>query len=589
MCHAPQHVAYAATVSCAEGAQIESGAVCSAACQPGYVASTATLQCDRGQLAPSQFACAEESCAAPWNVSFSAQPCLEGSTLAPGGICTTQCESGYTPSESTLSCSRGRLTPSAFLCAESACPSPDVMHAISPSCSGLASVKSRETCIPQCQDGYAASEELLYCNRGRLDPEVFVCEPGFPVDVGVVIASVPSALLAGSLALITAYCFMGKTAEEEKPAPYDPLQEWWQCVQEVEPGTCVFCGKQPEELETRYEDHGPATLFRSCAACAALLGFEEADEEQEAEAQEEQEEVSETVDNKKHTSESSGEKNSVQEAQKLPRPPLPRPSDLSGSISDAVKGLQLDILSKEPGLTSEQNLDLTESDVPPQSNSSGREDGSRTSRRQEDSDRRSGAVDLGRRSSAGGSSTDVPSPSRPSRAPMEPVREDLEYRSPGGFGGRESEPSPRMTRSDRERSDRDRSGTGRRPRRSTARHEERDRPKERLLDDLPRDGREDRRSTRASEVRQDSGHRPSRRYDVGQSREDFAPRGSRVSATAPREPWRESDEDAQDVAPSRPRRSTQQERHRTLSNPGSDRWDEPARDRHSRASRQRPF
>ncbi|CAJ1449739.1 unnamed protein product, partial [Effrenium voratum] len=32
-----------------------------------YVASTATLQCDRGQLAPSQFACAEESCAAPWN------------------------------------------------------------------------------------------------------------------------------------------------------------------------------------------------------------------------------------------------------------------------------------------------------------------------------------------------------------------------------------------------------------------------------------------------------------------------------------------------------------------------------------------
>ncbi|CAJ1363241.1 unnamed protein product, partial [Effrenium voratum] len=262
MCHAPQHVAYAATVSCAEGAQIESGAVCSAACQPGYVASTATLQCDRGQLAPSQFACAEESCAAPWNVSFSAQPCLEGSTLAPGGICTTQCESGYTPSESTLSCSRGRLTPSAFLCAESACPSPDVMHAISPSCSGLASVKSRETCIPQCQDGYAASEELLYCNRGRLDPEVFVCEPGFPVDVGVVIASVPSALLAGSLALITAYCFMGKTAEEEKPAPYDPLQEWWQCVQEVEPGTCVFCGKQPEELETRYEDHGPATLFR---------------------------------------------------------------------------------------------------------------------------------------------------------------------------------------------------------------------------------------------------------------------------------------------------------------------------------------
>eukprot|EP00435_Cladocopium_sp_Y103_P042611 s806_g11.t2 len=391
MCPAPMDVAYAMSVSCAEGPLVESGAACTATCQAGYSSSVPQLLCNSGILTPLQFACAEDACMAPSNVTYAADSsCLEGDTMAPGGTCTTQCAAGYTPSISSLSCSRGRLSPSSFVCNEADCEAPEVIYAASPSCSGLPRVKSRESCSPQCQDsadgleGYVASQSLLECLRGKLEPESFACEPGVNVDVGIIIASVPSTLLAGSLALVAAYCFRGPKAVEESlgsrihwKEASDPLKEWWQCVKEVEPGICVFCGKQPEELETRYEDHGPATLFRSCHSCAALLGFE-VDEEEDQEDQQDElaavEELKVEVEDGEESKEpaDSGDAGGKREERNttldvayddireciddfggLPRPaPLMDLGTLGslqsrssrGSISDAVKGLQENFL-----------------------------------------------------------------------------------------------------------------------------------------------------------------------------------------------------------------------------------------------------
>ena len=55
----------------------------------------------------------------------------------------------------------------------------------------------------------------------------------------------------------------------------DPIQDWLDCVKEVEPGTCVFCGDKPEELESTLDDHGPSTLFFCCSSCAATLGAQD--------------------------------------------------------------------------------------------------------------------------------------------------------------------------------------------------------------------------------------------------------------------------------------------------------------------------
>ncbi|CAK9055350.1 unnamed protein product [Durusdinium trenchii] len=369
-CAAPQDVAYARTISCMEGSLIESGTACSTICQEGYSPTVAQLQCSQGQLSPPQFACAEDSCSAPPNVNYSASSaCLEGNDVAPGGVCTAQCEAGYAPSVQSLGCSRGRLTPSSFSCQEASCQAPEVLHAASPACSGLPQIKSRETCTPLCQDGYVASQTLLHCTRGQLNPETFVCEPGVTVDPSIIIASVPSTLLAGSLALMAAYCFRGPAKIEEKEAS-DPLKEWWQCVKEVEPGLCVFCGKEPEELETRYEDHGPPTLFRSCSSCAAILGFELEEEEDQQEEQEEelQVQVDEGGSNGQPDEASASAAASAASASggsegnmRLSRPPTF--TDLrssKGSISDAVRGLEL-----EKFLTRDEDASQAPSDILP--------------------------------------------------------------------------------------------------------------------------------------------------------------------------------------------------------------------------------
>jgi len=360
-CGAPAGVAFAMAPSCSSGQMIESGQNCTTSCEQGYQPSVSTLRCSDGVLTPLQFVCLELSCESPFNVSFGAEPaCLEGGSVSPGGRCTPACEGGYVPSEAVLSCARGDLSPGTFRCDEAACDAPsDVLYAASPSCSGLVRVTSRSSCTPQCQDGYLPSETSLQCIRGQLSPATFACEPGVTVDMGIIIASVPSTMLAAALALLAGYCaWSGRIPPKTVELDSDPLQEWWTCVHEVEPGVCVFCGKQPEEVETRYEEHGPASLFRSCRACATLLGFEE--EEEDEEEVPEDSDPSEAVPPPQVTVDTLPPENDVKsssEAAAGPESSEPEektpPSLLAaspGSISDAVAGLKLDDLLKDQAL-----------------------------------------------------------------------------------------------------------------------------------------------------------------------------------------------------------------------------------------------
>merc|ERR1712048_1110677 len=43
-------------------------------------------------------------------------PCKEGSNIASRSNCTTHCEDGYKPSEESLTCTRGKFSPSKFKC-----------------------------------------------------------------------------------------------------------------------------------------------------------------------------------------------------------------------------------------------------------------------------------------------------------------------------------------------------------------------------------------------------------------------------------------------------------------------------------------
>jgi len=227
------------------------------------------------------------ACQLPFNLTSGAlQPCKEAAQLlASGSTCTTQCAAGFAPSEQRLICVKGLLDPPSFTCEELPCDSPgDVLHAASPSCSGLQSVKSGGECVPQCQDGYAASSSALTCTRGVLSPASFSCAPGVPLDIAPLIAGVPSGLVAGFLALATAYCCFKRPGAKTVTGPpveptEDSLQEWWKCVHEVEPGMCVFCGKNPEEVEASEDEHGASTFFRCCNDCAAVLLIEQEQEE----------------------------------------------------------------------------------------------------------------------------------------------------------------------------------------------------------------------------------------------------------------------------------------------------------------------
>eukprot|EP00929_Paragymnodinium_shiwhaense_P086045 TRINITY_DN46521_c0_g1_i1.p1 TRINITY_DN46521_c0_g1~~TRINITY_DN46521_c0_g1_i1.p1 ORF type:complete len:1325 (-),score=185.27 TRINITY_DN46521_c0_g1_i1:608-4582(-) len=191
-CSAPTvtEVPHAASPSCAEGETIPQNGVCTTVCQKGYTPSLAEVGCLFGQLGvgmPPPFVCIEDDCVVPDPSTVengnSKGLCAEGGTIAAQSSCTTQCAEHYTPATSTLSCARGELMPSTFVCNENGCPVPsDVAFAKDPPCAEGTFIEAKKNCTAQCQDGYYPSvapdpfsDGLLPCRRASLIPATFEC------------------------------------------------------------------------------------------------------------------------------------------------------------------------------------------------------------------------------------------------------------------------------------------------------------------------------------------------------------------------------------------------------------------------------
>lgn len=179
-CSVPSGVAHMSSRPCTEGTmeQLNAGRTCTLQCNEGFSPTEPVLTCFAGQLRPLNFSCQESPCLAPLAVVHAAQPSCNGShLLSSGSNCTAQCQVGYVASQSTLSCSMGRLVPAAFECHAAACSAPvGVPYAMAESCIEGAIVQSNGGCTPQCQDGYMSSEPRLGCNLGVLTPPRFTCE-----------------------------------------------------------------------------------------------------------------------------------------------------------------------------------------------------------------------------------------------------------------------------------------------------------------------------------------------------------------------------------------------------------------------------
>lgn len=168
---------------CEEGDLVQHGSQCHARCQEGYEPSVRTLTCELGVFKPATFTCVEAKCSIPLAIAHAApMPCAEFWTAhRSGGIphgqnCTAACKSGYVPSDATLTCTYGVLTPPTFQCVHDGCVVPsDIRHAAERVCKEGTEIQHNETCTPQCREGYVSTVQTLSCHSGKFYPEDFYC------------------------------------------------------------------------------------------------------------------------------------------------------------------------------------------------------------------------------------------------------------------------------------------------------------------------------------------------------------------------------------------------------------------------------
>jgi len=157
---------------------IQSGSSCTTQCNSGYQPNVSSLVCSLGILNPPGFTCAAQSCTAPTPNNAASPSCTEGSSISHGQSCTAECIIGHQPSVSTLSCSAGVLVPSTFTCSEEPCAAPTgIAHATAVACTAGATITSGSSCTSQCESGYTPSEGTLSCFQGNLTPSTFACSP----------------------------------------------------------------------------------------------------------------------------------------------------------------------------------------------------------------------------------------------------------------------------------------------------------------------------------------------------------------------------------------------------------------------------
>ncbi|CAJ1344647.1 unnamed protein product [Effrenium voratum] len=159
------------------GTVVASGATCETECSNGYTPSVAKLECFAGTLSPNSYICAQDDCAAVTGVpNAPTVACQEGATIPGGKTCTPRCNAGYSPSKTSLACRRGELEPSSFECKADSCDVPYVANSLNPTCAEGNSVDHGKRCTPKCKSGYSASESSLSCSAGTLSPATFLCK-----------------------------------------------------------------------------------------------------------------------------------------------------------------------------------------------------------------------------------------------------------------------------------------------------------------------------------------------------------------------------------------------------------------------------
>ncbi|CAE7814143.1 unnamed protein product, partial [Symbiodinium sp. CCMP2456] len=163
------------------GTVLASGAECSTICDRGYSPSVAKLECFAGTLSPPGFICTEDDCDAVTGVANAPQVgCQEGAKINGGRTCTPRCEAGYSPSRTSLACRRGVLDPATFACQADSCDMPYVANSMNPTCAEGNTLTHGQRCTPKCQSGYLPSESSLLCTAGSLSPATFTCRAPCP-------------------------------------------------------------------------------------------------------------------------------------------------------------------------------------------------------------------------------------------------------------------------------------------------------------------------------------------------------------------------------------------------------------------------
>jgi hypothetical protein len=153
---------------------------CTPNCLEGYHAADATegLTCLAGKLVAPAFTCTEKPCPAP-RVQYAYTPsCEQGPSIdGTNGTCTMRCmEPNYIPVTANLTCSLGEFD-ALPQCIPKPCDAPAVGNASAfSSCQeGLSIRGNGSTCTPNCATGWYPTELSLTCTEGVLTPNWFGC------------------------------------------------------------------------------------------------------------------------------------------------------------------------------------------------------------------------------------------------------------------------------------------------------------------------------------------------------------------------------------------------------------------------------
>jgi hypothetical protein len=140
---------------------LASGSECQFTCNSGYFLNGADTSCTNGVLT-AQTCTAGASCSvtAPTNGYLGSCP----TTLSSGGICQFQCASGYSLSGTDTSCTNGVLT--AQTCTPSSCPVTAPTNGTLGTCSST--LASGSECQFACNSGYTVSGTTTSCTDGTL-------------------------------------------------------------------------------------------------------------------------------------------------------------------------------------------------------------------------------------------------------------------------------------------------------------------------------------------------------------------------------------------------------------------------------------